>query len=152
MEEQTVDIGERIRKWLGCGVLIGGVIAALVFALLTRLDQLLVGRNAYAEIPMAEIPVECMDDFRSLAHAEARACLESAETWWTESRSYKMGENKAIVILQWRYRSDDSIARRQMRVELQRNGESWAVVWVGERWRCKAGRGSGWCWSKQLCS
>ncbi|MBN2002075.1 MAG: hypothetical protein JXA21_01860 [Anaerolineae bacterium] len=38
-----------------------------------------------------------------------------------------------------------------MRVDLQRNGDSWDVVWVGERWRCKAGRG-GWGWSKALCS
>jgi len=153
MEEQTIDVAARIRKWLGCSVLIGAVIIALVFVLLSRVDQLLVGRGAYAEMPVDEIPAECMDDFRSLDHKEARLCMESSATYlWTESRSYDMWKDRAVIILGWRYRGADSIAKRQVRVELQRNGESWDVVWVGQRWRCKAGRGDGWGWSKKLCS
>lgn len=57
----------------------------------------------------------------------------------------------AIVTVTSRSLRDDSIAARQVRVELQKHQNTWRVEWAGSRQKCRRDLFGGLQWRTKLC-
>ena len=81
--------------------------------------------------------------FRGLEDEEGRSYEEISITYSREGTS---------VILYTRIGlADDSVRALRHRVELKRNQNKWAIIWVGRQFQCQPGRGSQ-EWSGIICS
>jgi len=76
---------------------------------------------------------------------------EPVEGRYSESSDAELGNERAVVLFVRDNLADDSVQAILSRVEFERVDGPWQVVWAGEQYRCREGRGQQ-DWAAALCN
>jgi hypothetical protein len=134
-------------------ILLAALLVLVISSAVTfRWDLLFTGRNGYLESPSLAVQVYGGRSPRAIALGLAADwCGSPAICQLEQVRVFRVSPNRAIIVLQKKYLRGDSVAANQVRMELLRTGENWAVAWAGERWRCNPFRGDRSGWTVVIC-
>lgn len=67
-----------------------------------------------------------------------------------EVRTYRIDDQNMVVVVTQDGMADDSLAAQETRIDILKQGDTWTILWVGQRWKCRPNRGHE-DWGTDLC-